>query len=343
MLMGNAENTKVIITGGTGSVGTAVVNHFLKKGFTIRVLGRRKGINIPGAEYVHCDITNFSALLDSVRGFDAIVHIAGVQSPFDAPGETVYRINAAGTFNVYEAASKAGIGRVVSASSINALGYFYATSEWEVDYLPIDETHPSCVSDPYSLSKVALEETARHFFRRDGITGCCLRLPWVYSSTPQVNKHLRNQIIWAEEMFNEWFSLPKAGKEEFSQYFQEAISKIQRGRILENPVNQWYSLCDKNMMRLYVLRNNFFTNIDARDSAGAFEAACILPYEGMHVLFVNDTENCVGIESKKLMDFFYPGVKVKHYPEGCGSIVDISRAQNILNFKPNFSISRFYS
>jgi nucleoside-diphosphate-sugar epimerase len=341
--MGNTKNTKVIITGGTGSVGTAVVNHFLKKGFAIRVLGRRKGVNIPGAEYVPCDITDFPALLDSVRGFDAILHIAGIQSPFDASAEAVYRINAAGTFNVYEAAAKTGIGRVVSASSINALGYFYAASEWEVDYLPIDENHPSCVSDPYSLSKVALEETARYFYRRDGITGCCLRLPWVYSSTPQINKHLRDQISWAKEKFYEWFSLPPDKKEEVIHYFSETFSKIQRERILENPVDQWYSLCDKDMMKLYLLRNNFFTNIDARDSARAFEAACTLPYEGIHVLFINDTENSVGIETRKLMDFFYPGVKIKNYPEGCKSIVDISRARNVLNFRPKFSNSRFYN
>jgi nucleoside-diphosphate-sugar epimerase len=107
--------------------------------------------------------------------------------------DALFHINCTGTFNVYQAAAEEGIKRVVSASSINALGFNFGGVPFQLSYLPIDEAHPTQTSDVYSLSKQILEDTADYFWRRDGISGVCLRLPFV-SCRAQHTNHRRGLL-----------------------------------------------------------------------------------------------------------------------------------------------------
>ena len=72
-------------------------------------------------------------------------------------GKQIFQINAAGSFNVYQAAADAGIKRVVSASSINALGFNFGVKASRIRYLPIDEDHPNVTTDAYSFCKEVLD------------------------------------------------------------------------------------------------------------------------------------------------------------------------------------------
>ena len=99
---------RVLITGGTGSVGQAATERLVRDGWDVRVVGRRSGIEVPGAEYAVCDVTCFDDLCEKTAGCDAVVHLAAIASPGGAPGPEVIRVNVLGTFNVFEAAAKAG-------------------------------------------------------------------------------------------------------------------------------------------------------------------------------------------------------------------------------------------
>ena len=170
---------RVLITGGTGSVGKAVVERLVGHGHQVKVIGRSADKELVGAEYSVCDITSYPELREAVRGFDTVVHLAAVPNPSAVSSEQVFTANAQGTFNVYKACEEEGIKRVVQASSINALGVFYGRKPAPFEYLPVDEEHPCVSSDVYSFSKHVIEDIGDYYWRRSGISGVALRLPWV--------------------------------------------------------------------------------------------------------------------------------------------------------------------
>ena len=169
----------VLVTGGTGTVGRRCVARLVRAGHSVRVIGLDEGLEIDGAEFRRCDITDYNALREQLKGIDGVVHLAAIPNPAGGTAPAIFHINCTGTFNVYQAAAEEGIKRVVSASSINALGFNFGVKAFQLSYFPIDEKHPQQTTDAYSLSKQMLEETAEYFSRRDGISGVCLRLPAV--------------------------------------------------------------------------------------------------------------------------------------------------------------------
>jgi UDP-glucose 4-epimerase len=172
-------NVKVLVTGATGNVGPALVERLVACGDTVKVIGRKPGHVIPGAVYRSCDITDFPRLVEETRGMDAVAHLAAIPGPHMGGPEAIFLANCQGSMNVYQAASLAGIRRVVSASSINAIGYGMGVKEWPIRYLPMDEAHPTFATDAYSYSKNVLESIAEFYWRRDGISGACIRIPAV--------------------------------------------------------------------------------------------------------------------------------------------------------------------
>jgi nucleoside-diphosphate-sugar epimerase len=73
-----------------------------------------------------------------------------------------------GTYNVIDAALKAGVRKVIFASSETAYGICFADGEMKPQYIPIDEEHPTVPHDSYAMSKVCNEATARSFQARTG-------------------------------------------------------------------------------------------------------------------------------------------------------------------------------
>src|SRR5664279_1920785 len=167
---------RVLITGGAGLIGKATAERLIENGWDVRITDIAAGVEIPGAEYVQCNILNYDDLLKQMRGCDRVIHLAALRSPNLAPGHEVFQVNAAGTFNVFEAAAAVGIRRVVQASSINALGSYYGLGEMTPRYFPIDEDHPTYTTDPYSFSKQAIEEIGAYYWRRDGISSVALAI-----------------------------------------------------------------------------------------------------------------------------------------------------------------------
>jgi len=89
-------------------------------------------------------------------------------------------------------------------------------------------------------------------------------------------------------------------------------------------------------------RNDFWTAVDTRDSAQAFEKALKLPYEGMHVLFVNDSHNRTGLPSRALAETFFPEAELEDMLQGTSTLVSIEGAQRLLGFEPQYGASRFF-
>jgi UDP-glucose 4-epimerase len=199
----------ILVTGGIGRIGRFTVAHLLDQGHQVRILDREAEADIAsdvqnfiqGADYHQVDITDYANLRPHFEGMEAIVHLAAI--PFPRPGmdAEIFDINCAGTFNIYQAAAEAGIRRVVSASSINALGDKFGIRPTPLHYFPIDEDHPTWTSDVYSFSKQIVEETAAYFWRREAISGVCMRFPWVFDPAQMPAEEMSQNLMRIKQAY----------------------------------------------------------------------------------------------------------------------------------------------
>lgn len=158
----------IIVTGGAGKAGRAVVRDLRDHGYVVEVLDLMEP-ETPGDFFTEVDLTDYGQTLSALRGtdchiqnIDAVVHLAAIPGPGRLPDEVTFEINTVSTYNVFRAATHLGLKRIVWASSETTLGLPFDTPP---PYVPIDEIAPVRPEWSYSLSKAVGEEMARHFSR----------------------------------------------------------------------------------------------------------------------------------------------------------------------------------
>lgn len=181
---------RILFTGGTGKAGRHVVPYLMARGH--RVLNvDLKPLDHPGVLNRIADITDAGQMYDvmtnyadfdelepgtGMPAFDAVVHFAAVPRIMITSDNECYRVNTLGTYNVIDAALRAGVRKVIVASSETTYGVCFADGERKPEYIPIDEDHPTIPEDSYAMSKVVNEVTARSFQRRSGADIYALRI-----------------------------------------------------------------------------------------------------------------------------------------------------------------------
>ncbi len=105
--------------------------------------------------------------MSMMQGVDAVVHLGGVST--EAAFEPILQGNILGVYNLYEAARKQGVKRIVFASSNHVTG-FYKQSE------TINASHPPRPDSLYGVSKAFGEDLSRFYFDRYGIETACVRI-----------------------------------------------------------------------------------------------------------------------------------------------------------------------
>ncbi len=117
---------KILITGSTGFIGAAVTRAVLARGDEVRVLVRSTSprLNLEGlqVESVHGDLQDPSSLEKALEGCQGLYHVAAHYALWDRNPEMFYRINVEGTKNLFQAAAKRGIERIVYTSTIGTIG-----------------------------------------------------------------------------------------------------------------------------------------------------------------------------------------------------------------------------
>jgi UDP-glucose 4-epimerase len=160
---------RVLVTGGSGLLGRFVVEE-LRDRCDVGVLD----VKPPGGEvaYTQTDVLDLAAVSGCVAGYDAVIHLAGIDDGNDFPDEDYFRTNVQGTWNILHAAQVAGVRKVVVASSTATYG---VGRDRMPDYVPIDEDHPLRPVATYSLTKQVMEIVCRSFARRGTLAIVCLR------------------------------------------------------------------------------------------------------------------------------------------------------------------------
>ena len=178
---------RVVVTGGSGKGGTWVVRDLREHGHDVLNVDARHDGSPPGACLV-ADLTDLGQTLDALSGAEAVVHFAAIPAPEIRPDGETFRINAMSTYNVFAAAERTRMRRVVWASSETVLGLPFDTPPM---FAPIDETIEPRPESCYSLSKLVGETMAAQFARRTGIGFLGLRIsnimePDDYADVPDV-------------------------------------------------------------------------------------------------------------------------------------------------------------
>ena len=183
-----APGRTVLITGAAGTIGTALMARLPALGWSVVGLDRQpapdgggtdreiRSALAKGARWVSADVTDPAALDAACAGVAAIVHLAG--QPTEAPWPVIREANIEGTVQVFEAARRAGVRRLVYASSNHAAGFTpLADAPLPADVPPRPDTL-------YGVSKVFGEALARYYCDRYGIAVACLRIGTFADSPP---------------------------------------------------------------------------------------------------------------------------------------------------------------
>jgi nucleoside-diphosphate-sugar epimerase len=168
---------RIFLTGSTGKIGSVAQRIFAENDHEVVSFDISDG----------GDIMDAAAVREAMEGCDGVVHLAMRMGREYAP-EAVYASGTVGTWNVLAAAEACGAQRVVSFSSVNAMGIFMG--EGAPDFLPIDESHPCRPGRPYGISKYLGEQTCRLFTHRTGVATICIRPPAVWTE---------EDIAWVKE------------------------------------------------------------------------------------------------------------------------------------------------
>lgn len=184
----------VLITGAKGNIGGKLRAHFAALGWSLRLLDVDAGGD---PEIVAADLSVWSEEWASLfAGVDAVVHLAGNPSPRASWG-SVQRLNIDLTQNVYEAAVRHGVRRLVFASS-NWVMAGYRAGEGPLDTLA--DPHPT---NAYGVSKLVGERMGRSYHERWGLKVVSFRLGYCQRGANVPGAHMKmgswGQLMWLSD------------------------------------------------------------------------------------------------------------------------------------------------
>jgi len=167
---------KVLVTGGTGFTGSALVLRLLEQGYSVRSLDYQKGIlydqlEKAGAALVLGSITDADLVQKSMEGVDFVFHLAAAFRELNVPDKHYYDVNVNGTRNVLDAAKKNNVMKVVYCSTQGVHGH--------IKNPPGDENSPIAPEDYYQQRKYEGELVVDEFIK-DGMNATIIRPTAIY-------------------------------------------------------------------------------------------------------------------------------------------------------------------
>lgn len=151
---------KVLVTGGTGFTGKALVQRLLDEGHEVVSLDYKEGLKTDdlrkaGAEVVIGSVGDKEVVDKCMQGVDVVQHLAAAFRELDVPNSYYDEINIGGTRNVLEAAEKYNVKKVIYCSTCGVHG--------NVENPPANESAPINAADYYQQTKYAAEPVVKEF------------------------------------------------------------------------------------------------------------------------------------------------------------------------------------
>ena len=159
---------KVLITGGTGFIGSHLSEHLTKKGYRVTCFDRyNPNYNLGCLEkskyknqidFIFGDIRDYDSVFKAVKKSDIVIHLAaliGIPYSYFSPLAYV-KTNIEGTYNVLESCKNLNIKQVISTSTSETYG--------TANYVPMDEKHPLFAQSPYAASKISADQMALSYW-----------------------------------------------------------------------------------------------------------------------------------------------------------------------------------
>lgn len=174
---------RILITGAAGAIGRVLRQHLKGQYELLRLtdMAPQEAAG-PGEEVDTVDIRDMAALERSMQNIDCVIHLAGTTQ--DLSWEKILPLNLEGSYNVFEAARRQGVRRVVFASSNHAIGYH--RRETFIDTLV--QPRPDSL---YGVSKVFGEALGRMYADKYGLSVACLRIGTLRAvDRPSESRHL---------------------------------------------------------------------------------------------------------------------------------------------------------
>jgi nucleoside-diphosphate-sugar epimerase len=295
--------TRVVVTGGSGKAGRAVVRELIDHDFDVVNVDvvptptvSAAASATPNVPFLRADLTDLGETIEALRGADAVVHLAAIPAPGIRTVERTFEINMLSTYNVFSAATLLGLRRVVWASSETVLGLPFgrlharnlldpAALPGHVpvpDYVPIDEDHPLRPHSSYSLSKVLGEEMARQFARWSRIPFVGLR----FSAIREIAEYESFPDLWRDPHLNEW---------------------------------------------------NVWAYVDARDVAQACRLGLTADIQGAEAFIIAAGDTVMDRPNRELMAACFPSVPIRPATGDYDTLLSIEKARRVLGYDPAHS------
>jgi uronate dehydrogenase len=158
---------KILITGAAGDVGTRL-RKLLKGVYSLRVSDIRKPADLDADdEFVAADLGDYEQTEQITAGIDGIVHLGGYS--VEGPWETIHKSNIVGCYNLFEAAYRSGVKRIVFASSNHAVGFYPRDRKIGVDVTVRPDSR-------YGVSKAFGEAVGALYADKHGLRVTCIRI-----------------------------------------------------------------------------------------------------------------------------------------------------------------------
>jgi nucleoside-diphosphate-sugar epimerase len=174
---------KALVTGGTGCVGSALVERLVEKGYSVRALVRKTSdlshLKTTGADLAFGDVENHESLPPAVDGVDIVFHAAAKVTPGWGTWEEFEKTTVKGTQNLLQASSRARVRRFLQVSS-----YTVYEPSCRMSLTPVDESTPCSVAFTpdtyYDYAKLLAEQACWEFHKDGKIQVSMIRIGSVY-------------------------------------------------------------------------------------------------------------------------------------------------------------------
>lgn len=172
---------KILVTGADGFIGSHLVEHLVKKGYSVKAFVMYNSFNSWGwldkadpailkeVEIFQGDIRDPFGVKTALSNCHKVLHLAaliGIPYSYHSPQNYV-ETNVQGTLNIVQAAKELNIEKVIHTSTSEVYG--------SAQYVPIDEKHPLQPQSPYSASKIAADQMALSYYYAFGLPVAVLR------------------------------------------------------------------------------------------------------------------------------------------------------------------------